>query len=820
MMRAAFVVTMVIALPAGLAAQEPPQATPAVPVLVSGSVSTGVGQVDNDTSSSKLTEYRVIPDRAFVPRLALSVVDTRNGRFVDFGGTNVSLRDQRLFARAGVAGIWRAEADWNEVPHRFSNKAQTPYIQRGPGLFEVPAHVPITFKKLGTAAADAPSVLASDALIAAYAGSYLHPTPLETETTIGRFAFDYAGWDALGVGAAYSRRGQFGQEWTFGPIGDRPPRTLNIQLTEPIDSLTQELTLSAERLTENYALQVHYLFSDFANRVDTLVWENIYTTAAPDATYDVWDRAVSTFGRRPLEPDNRYHNMSVTVGRDLVLDSRLNATIAYGRLEQNQTLLPYSYNVDLLANTTLPRATAMGSIDTLQFLLDYAINPLPRLNVRAWTRHYGLDNNTPEDNWQYVTSDTSNLNGTASYKNKRVSLAYATDRTNAGAEATYRLRPWRSSLGVRYELESASRNYREADTNENRIGVTYRARPGRGVNLRGRYLFGVRDGSYDPFVTRASYWYAPADAGTDADNPQFTFSNHPDMRRFDVSDRRRNQAELTLTVTPGDVFSVSGSVRYRGDDFDSDVTSIQPLAGTSFPAAAARTPGTQLGLLEDQRTRYAVDVFYLPRERVSLNAFLALDNGNQLQRGLEFNENNKANPGVVETAELGPWTRASSQWTADTDDRIFTAGLGGLFTVIEDRLMLNASYTLSASDVDIDYGGFGVTNWNGTPFPPNHQFAFSSTPLVNQDWHVLDLRAELPLFQRTVFTIGYTYERFRTDDWQQSASQPWVESVGSEFLLRDTSRSHQWGNRLFNFGAFLAPSYDAHFGYAAFTYRF
>jgi len=215
-----------------------------------------------------------------------------------------------------------------------------------------------------------------------------------------------------------------------------------------------------------------------------------------------------------------------------------------------------------------------------------------------------------------------------------------------------------------------------------------------------------------------------------------------------------------------------------------------------------------------------VDVFYLPRERVSLNAFLALDNGNQLQRGLEFNENNKANPGVVETAELGPWTRASSQWTADTDDRIFTAGLGGLFTVIEDRLMLNASYTLSASDVDIDYGGFGVTNWDGTPFPPNHQFAFSSTPLVNQDWHVLDLRAELPLFQRTVFTIGYTYERFRTDDWQQSASQPWVESVGSEFLLRDTSRSHQWGNRLFNFGAFLAPSYDAHFGYAAFTYRF
>jgi hypothetical protein len=76
------------------------------------------------------------------------------------------------------------------------------------------------------------------------------------------------------------------------------------------------------------------------------------------------------------------------------------------------------------------------------------------------------------------------------------------------------------------------------------------------------------------------------------------------------------------------------------------------------------------------------------------------------------------------------------------------------------------------------------------------------------------------LINRTVFTLGYTYERFRTDDWQQASEMPWVEPVGSEFLLRDTSRSHQWGNRLFNMGTFLAPSYDAHIGFAAFTYRF
>jgi MtrB/PioB family decaheme-associated outer membrane protein len=806
-----------IGAPAVVAAQ---QAAPS-PVVVSGSVSAGTRQVDNDTNSSKLTEYRDFRSRAFVPALTLNLLDTRNARFAEFGASDMSLRTQSLFARGGVAGVWRADLDWVDIPHDFSNKAQTPFNRREAGLFDVPGNVPITFKKLATSAADTAGVLQSDSLVAAYQSGFLRATPLATDNRVGRFGFQYTGWEPMTFAAAYDRRTNLGLESTFGPIGDRPPRTLNIQLTEPVDDRTQELTLSAERVDERYAFRFNYLFSDFANRVDTLVWENVYTTAAPDATYDVWDRAVSTFGRRPLAPDSRYHNASVSVGGDLPLGSRLNTTFAYGRVEQNQALLPYSFNVDLLANPALPRATALGSINTTQVLVDYVINPAVRLNVRAWMRYYGLDNDTTEANWQYVTSDTSNLNGTVSYKNRRVNLAYATDRTNAGGEATYRLRPWRSSLGVRYELEANAREYREADTTENRIAFVYRARPTSRVSLQGRYLFGARDGgTYDSFVTRQSYWYSPADVGSDADNPASTFSNHPDMRRHDVSDRRRHQAEFRVTVTPSEMWSVSGSVRHRGDDFDSDVAAIQPLLGTGFPGQDAQTPGLQLGLLEDSRTRYAIDAFYMPVERFSVNAFFALDDGNSLQRNLEFNENNKQNPGVVATAELGPWTRASSQWMADTTDRTWTAGLGSNIGIVPGRVILNGSYTMSLGDVDIAYSGFGVTNWDGTPFPPAHQFAFSSPPRVNQDWHVADVRLEFPLLQRTVFTVGYTYERFRTDDWQQATDLPWVESVGSEFLLRDTSRSFQWGNRLFNFGSFLAPSYDAHFGYAAFTYRF
>ena len=108
-------------------------------VLVIGAISTAASQLDNDTNSAKLTEYRDLADRAYIPNLRLNVVDTRNGRFAEFYGANVSLRDQSLFGRPGVAGLWRAGVDWNDIPHNYSYKAQTPYFERASGLFAASA---------------------------------------------------------------------------------------------------------------------------------------------------------------------------------------------------------------------------------------------------------------------------------------------------------------------------------------------------------------------------------------------------------------------------------------------------------------------------------------------------------------------------------------------------------------------------------------------------------------------------------------------------------------------------------------------------------
>jgi MtrB/PioB family decaheme-associated outer membrane protein len=791
------------------------------PTELSGTISTGFQQVNNDTDSSKFTEFRDIRNDLQVFRLSLDLLSPDSGRFLQISAADLTRNDQHLQLRAGRFGVFRFDADWNEVPQNLSNRAQSPFIRRGPGLFEVPATSPTPLRRLATAAADAPLVLASDAVTADFASRFVAPTDLRTQRARGTFGFRYSPLERLNVDIGYRNERQTGSRITYGPIGDRPPRTLNVQFAAPRDHRTEDVTIEAQHTGSRYVVQGSYLFSDFSNRIDTLVWENVYTAAVSDAEFDLWDRAISTFGRRALEPDNQYHNVSVSVAGDLPGESRLSATAAYGRLQQDEVLLPYSFHSTFLANPTLPRARADARMNTVQLNADYAVNPLPRLNVRAFYRYYDLANRTPESNWQYVTQDTSNLNGTVSFKNKRVNLAYAFDRQNAGVEATYRLRGWRSSVRLGYEREQIGRDFREAATGEDMLHAVFRARPAPRTSVRARYLYGNRDGGvYDPFVTRQSYWYTPAEAGTDQDNPQFTFSNHPDMRRFDVSDRRRHQLDLGASFSPLDTVTVSASVRYRTAEYDSGVGPVQPLLGTGLPDALASTPGDQLGLLEDERRDYTVDAFYAPHDRVTLNAFVSRQTVASLQRGLEFQENNKQNPNTVATAELGPWTRATSQWTADSDDRITSVGLGTTCALVPDRLSLTGGYTLAAGRVDIAYAGFGVVNWDGRPFPDDHQFGFRTPPAIRHDFHIVDLRLDYTLAGGVIMGVGYTFDRYRLRDWQQETDTPWVESAGTGFLTRDTSRSHQWGNRLVNMGSPLAPSYNAHFGHVTITYRF
>lgn len=63
------------------------------------------------------------------------------------------------------------------------------------------------------------------------------------------------------------------------------------------------------------------------------------------------------------------------------------------------------------------------------------------------------------------------------------------------------------------------------------------------------------------------------------------------MRRYDVSDRARRQADFTINLTPSRFLAVFRVCAVRADDFASRVKSTQPLLGTGLADQLAATPG-------------------------------------------------------------------------------------------------------------------------------------------------------------------------------------------------------------------------------------
>jgi hypothetical protein len=481
----------------------------------------------------------------------------------------------------------------------------------------------------------------------------------------------------------------------------------------------------------------------------------------------------------------------------------------------------------------LPRSSADAEVETMLFNLDYIIKPVQRLDLRAFYRYFDLNNNTPVEEWRYVTSDTMAANGGVAYLNKRRNLDEDYDKQNYGLEGNYALPLWATTFGLGYEREEFDRKFREADTDENIYRVSLRSRPAKWVSFRTKYQYGDRevDGEYDPEAAHETYWYTPSEANNNIDSG-FTFENHPDTRRFDVTDRERNLFEFLVSVNPLEALDLSASYRYRKDDYDSDVNPSQPLlhyAGSRPAELGATSPGAQVGLLEDKREQYGLDISYAPTERLSFSAFADREDAETRQRGLEFDENNKATPTGSVNADLGAWTEARGQWIAEVKDRTNTFGVGAGFVIIPGKLNFTADYTYSAGKIDIDYSGYGSPESgirtagviSGDPRPDTNQFGFRSPPTIRNDRYTLNANLEYQVIENLILGLGYMYERFKIRDFSQETDTPWFEAVaGNEFLLRDSSRSSQWGNRLPNLGSYLAPAYEAHVGTLSITYKF
>ena len=757
--------------------------------------------------SSKFNEYRDIRDGAYLYRLNLDLYDRSSGRSIDLRGTNLLRDDQNALLKAAGRG-WSFELEWDEIPHLISTKARTPYDYQGSGLFAAPTTAGVDMSAAGASAA-------KDTVVADYLDSTLRAIELGTRREKARAEASLKATPELSFNLQASIENKEGFEITSAPMGDRPPRAMNTQIPEPIDYVTRELRFATEYAEKQYQIQFSYLLSAFENEVDSLTWENIFydptsgtsTTVEDGAT----DRVFSTLGKTALYPDNIYQNVTLSTGLNLPMDSRLDATISYSRFDQNEDLLPYSTNdlgADWSSLSKLPRTTADAKMNATYLRLNYSINPLSRLALHTFYSYYAMNNDTKTDEWYYATQDAASDTGGVSSINQRRNLAYAYTKQNYGIDAYYLFRG--SRLGAGYEREDTGRDFREADTGEDMLKASLSTRLAEVVSLKLKYLYGERDsGVYNGDVTDASYHLSNA-AESGNDRPLSAFGNHPDLRKFDVADRKRNQLDISASMSPVQDLSISAAYNFREDDFDSGVSSAEPLAGTAFAAASGVTPGDQLGLLKERRDVYSADASYFYGSGLKLSVFYSREMVEQTQRGMSFNENARISSGF-------DWDEAGQQWMAVTQDRTDTVGIAAFYPIIPEKLTLSTDYTYSYGTVEIDYSGFG----SDKPLDSNtYYYAFSSPEKVSHRHHVINAKLEYRAFTNMTVCLGYLYDRYKIKDWMLSPSGGWVEQVGSEFLLRDSSVDNRWGNRLVTLGGLLAPGYEAHVGTVSVSYNF
>jgi len=205
----------------------------------------------------------------------------------------------------------------------------------------------------------------------------------------------------------------------------------------------------------------------------------------------------------------------------------------------------------------------------------------------------------------------------------------------------------------------------------------------------------------------------------------------------------------------------------------------------------------------------------VPSERWSANVFASRDKVGLRHRGLEFNDDEKiskqedliGNPGQS-------WADPANLWTMSTNDATNAFGAGAEFNVIPDKLVVRGNYTYSRGRIGFDYAGFGST----APLDVAYYAFRTPEPVVNRET-IANLGVEYTVRQH--FTIGahYLFDSYDTTDWMQEPIGGWVEQVGSQYFLRDSTRDNRWGNRLPRLGSYLAPSFDGNATYVTVAYR-
>jgi MtrB/PioB family decaheme-associated outer membrane protein len=584
---------------------------------------------------------------------------------------NLGWRDQRLYGNYERIGRFAVSGLWDQIPQFYSVDTKTPYtevnnvldlddatqrrVQQGQVTPPLSAWIPLA-----------------------------RQFDLRERRDVGRVNFIATPTPQIDVKASFTTNRHVGElPWgaSFGFGND-------VEVALPYDSRTNDFSIGAEWMNGRNMLRLAYDGSWFDNLDPILVWDSPLrlddSASAPGR------------GRTTLWPSNTAQTVSLGGFTKFARRTQLTGFLSFGSWNNDEPLQPFTINT-ALPQLALPRQSTEGSANVFSTNLNLVSRPVDEWRLGARFRRYDYDNETPHTAIpQFINYDTSVATSSTGGPEP-----FAHSRTNFDADATWTgLMPFAFTAG--YTHNGSGHDFRIFDsTSEDILRLVADAVGSQWLTFRAEYEFADKRGS-----------------GLNEDL-LVEIGEQPLMRHYDIANRNRKRFTGQINVVPNDLWTLSASAGFGGDDFD----------------------GSYFGLQESDFKVFSLAADYRHESGFGGGASYNYERYTSLQRS------RSANPGQ----ENDP----NRDWTADTGENVHYFSLYASPPKFGRNTEARISYDFSHAE-----GSFLYTVVPGGPLP-----APSQLPNVFNKLQQLHIDVRHRVSNRLAATLSYLYEPFDVFDF-------------------------------------------------------
>ena len=676
--------------------------------MISGEIAIGLSVLSDD--SYRFGRFNGVVDQGLEPLFSLQLQsqpywNSVDPRYASFSLEYLGAESINASAEIGRVGEQVLAIDYRKLSNFTYQETVTPFIGNSNLL------LPTNWQTTGGTTQDFTNVsdlLQSKALYSQRdRWSFSFDDYFSNENNTGKewlFNFDYR---------RESKQGRRALAATMGSTGGNARAAI---LALPIDFETNVVELGLQKNTANATYGLAYSISYFTNAKEQIRWANPFGQVAQ------WAPTVGFpdgYGQLALEPDNTAQQLQFNIGHHFNSTS-IALDISRGKMTQDQSFLPYTINSNLLVTTPLPSDDLDGEIATTYINLRLNSRPLPQLHLVARYRFDDRDNKTPQYTFFPISGDAEDQ-GTIT--DARINRPYSYTNQTLNVDANYRLsRGIKLKSGVEYK--KIDRNFSEVDKTDEETwstGIVFNRWSS--VNLSVNLLQAERDS--DKYIGNKPYIDTHAPGTIDAAD----FENHPLLRKYYLTDRQRQQAQIRIDWFAANAMSVGLGAAHNNDKYDDDY----------------------FGLNNAKVFTVSLDSTYQINEDLQLTAFVAQDSYDTEQAGRSF------------TAAPGQYLDPNRNWNVVSNDTFKSAAInldrkgikvpGQWHNFLAATTMdtgLEISYSRSESDFNTNTG----TGLSVTPLPN------VSTRLTSYRWY---LRLITP--SRAHINFALQHENYQSKDF-------------------------------------------------------